>query len=101
MKILNQSKISAFTKKHPQYTTTLNTWHTICRNTNFNHFAELRNVLSNSVDVVGKCTVFNIHGNDVRLIAKVYYTQQRIFIQDVLTHAEYEKGKWKDNCKRK
>ena len=35
------------------------------------------------------CTVFNIGGNKTRLIAKINYAKQRVEIDRVLTHAEY------------
>lgn len=46
-------------------------------------------------DVVGRRTVFNIHGNDYRLVARVNYKTKRVFILYILTHAEYSKGGWK------
>lgn len=41
-------------------------------------------------------TVFNVKGNEYRLLTIVRYTRQQVFILDVLTHAEYTKGQWKD-----
>jgi HigB_toxin, RelE-like toxic component of a toxin-antitoxin system len=38
----------------------------------------------------------NIAGNKVRLIAAVHYNRNKIYIRDVLTHQEYEAGKWKE-----
>jgi mRNA interferase HigB len=40
-------------------------------------------------------TVFNIGGNDFRLITKIFYDDETILIRHVLTHAEYDKGDWK------
>ena len=45
--------------------------------------------------MVGRRTVFNIHGNAYRLIARVNFVTQRVFILHVLTHKEYDKGDWK------
>jgi len=47
-------------------------------------------------DQVGKLTVFNIGGNKVRLIAAIHYNRQKIYIRAVLTHSEYDEGKWKE-----
>ena len=47
-------------------------------------------------DLVGKCTVFDIKGNDYRLIVKNEYAIETIFIKEVLSHADYDKGRWKD-----
>lgn len=48
------------------------------------------------VDRVGKFTVFNIGGNKVRLIAAIHYNTGKIYIRHVLTHNEYDLGKWKE-----
>jgi mRNA interferase HigB len=49
-------------------------------------------------DAVGTCTVFNIKGNHYRLIATIDYRAQLMDIKKVLTHAEYDKEKWKKDC---
>jgi Uncharacterized protein conserved in bacteria len=48
------------------------------------------------VTVGGKTyTVFNICGNRFRLITKIEYRYQTIYIKRVLTHAEYDREEWK------
>jgi mRNA interferase HigB len=42
--------------------------------------------------------VFNIGGNKYRLIVKIRYQRQRIYVIHVLTHQDYDKGKWKNDC---
>ena len=46
-------------------------------------------------DIVGERTVFNIGGNKYRLIARVNYRTQKVFILAVLTHVDYDKDAWK------
>ena len=46
-------------------------------------------------DFVDSYTVFNIKGNSYRLIVKIEYRWQIIFVKQLLTHAEYNRGKWK------
>jgi mRNA interferase HigB len=55
---------------------------------------EMSQVYRNA-DLVGQRTVFNIAGNKYRLIARVNYQTQRVFVLCILSHAEYEKGAWK------
>ena len=50
-----------------------------------------------SADRVGNFTVFNIKGNNYRLITSIIYSAQRIYIKYVLTHAQYDKDKWKND----
>lgn len=45
--------------------------------------------------VVVIATIFNIKGNHYRLITAVDFGRATIRVVDVLTHAEYNKGKWK------
>lgn len=33
--------------------------------------------------------MFNIHGNHYRLITRIDYLRQKIYVREVLTHAEY------------
>jgi mRNA interferase HigB len=40
-------------------------------------------------------TVFNIAGNKYRLIAAIKYRWAVVYIRAILTHVEYNKGKWK------
>jgi len=61
----------------------------------FLSFAELRATFP-SADQVGKLTVFNIGGNTTRLIAAIHYNRQKVYIRAVLTHEEYDEGKWKE-----
>ena len=61
----------------------------------FNSIAELRTIFP-SADKVGKLTVFNIGGNNIRLIAAIHYNRQKIYIREVLTHAEYDNNKWRE-----
>jgi len=49
-----------------------------------------------TADLVGRYTVFNTKGNKYGLIARVVYKSQTLFIIDVLTHEEYDLGKWKE-----
>lgn len=48
-----------------------------------------------TADSVGDKTVFNIKGNHYRLIVYIRYDLGIIWIKDLLTHADYDKGTWK------
>jgi mRNA interferase HigB len=41
-------------------------------------------------------TIFNIKGNQYRLITAIHYNTGIVFIRDFLSHAEYSKGQWKE-----
>lgn len=48
-----------------------------------------------AADMVGDLAIFNIRGNKYRLIVRMVFRYQRIYIKEFLTHAEYDKGVWK------
>ena len=51
-----------------------------------------------SASLVGHCVVFNIGGNKYRLVTRILYTSQKVFVLKMMTHAEYDDDKWKEDC---
>jgi mRNA interferase HigB len=51
-----------------------------------------------TASIVGNCIVFNIGGNKYRLVTRVLYSSQKVFVLKIMTHSEYDKGKWKKDC---
>jgi mRNA interferase HigB len=86
--------ILKFSEQHRDALVPLMNWYRITRKADRNSLAEVRKDFGHA-DVVGRRTVFNIHGNDDRLIARVNYKTKRVFILHILTHAEYTKGEWR------
>jgi len=97
MRILGYERIAAFVKKHADSRAPLKTWYSAAGSAAWKSLAEVRRVYPHA-DAVGACTVFNIGGNKYRLVAVIDYQTQMIAISDVLTHAEYNKDKWKSRC---
>lgn len=95
MHIITRKRLLDFSKKHPDSEEPLDRWYRIVKQSNYNSFAELRKTFPKA-DQVGKLTVFDIGGNKYRLIAYIVYSAQRIYIRHILTHPEYDKGKWKE-----
>ena len=60
------------------------------------NFADVRKTF-NAADLVGSLVVFDIGGNKYRLAAAIHFNRGKVFIRHVLTHAEYNKGKWKEH----
>ena len=99
MRVISRKKIVDFCNKHGKEQASLNSWYVTVKNRTYRSFSELRHTFpkvdSVLVDKGRKLTVFNIGGNNVRLIAAVHYNSQKLFIRHILTHAEYDKEKWK------
>jgi mRNA interferase HigB len=94
MRIIKRGALVQFWEQHPDARASLESWYGVVRKANWKTPAELKHVYRNA-DLVGRRTVFNIAGNKYRLIARVNYQSQRVFVLYLLTHAEYDKGAWK------
>lgn len=95
MHIITRKRLNEFAERYPEVESALARGYREMKRGNFASFAELRNVFP-SADQVGKLTVFNLGGNKVRLIAAMHYDRHRVYIRAVLTHREYDDGKWKE-----
>jgi mRNA interferase HigB len=79
---------------HPQAKIPLMVWYRIAGARKWTSIVEVRRDFPHA-DLVGNRTVFNIGGNDFRLVADIWYPGQVVYVKAVLTHAEYDKGRWK------
>ena len=94
MHVISRKALVEAAKKHSDAEASLDAWHKVADKATWQNLAELRKTYP-STDYVAPFVVFNIKGNDYRLIVKIELRWQMIFIKHVLTHAEYDKGDWK------
>jgi mRNA interferase HigB len=92
MRIISNKAFQNFADLHPQAETPLQEWRGKIRTATIQSYAELKN-LFNSVDKVGDYFVFNIAGNNYRLIAAIHFNTQTLYIRSIMTHKEYDKWK--------
>ena len=95
MRVISKPAILKFARRYPDALVPLMNWYRIARRADWNSLADVRSDFAHA-DIVGRRTVFNIHGNHYRLITRVNYTTKRVFILHIVTHVEYSKG----DCKR-
>ena len=94
MHVIAKPALIEFWEKHPDAETPLQAWFRTIENETFVDFNDLRATFA-SADYVDGLTVFNIGGNKYRLIVAIHYNRHKVFVRAVLTHAEYDLGKWK------
>ena|SRR2546427_3805095 len=97
MNVQNFKVIEKFARNHADSRPSLDSWYKITRNVIWRNFADVR-MTFNSADIYKCCVIFDIGGNKYRLIAYIDYEIQTISIVEVLTHADYDKDKWKRHC---
>jgi len=95
MHIITRKRLNDFAEVHPTAGSGLAHWYKIFKKSDFENFVAVRRVFPHA-DQVGGLTVFNIGGNKARLIAALHYNRRKVYIRAVLTHAEYDEGRWKE-----
>ncbi|MEZ4863046.1 MAG: type II toxin-antitoxin system HigB family toxin [Caldilineaceae bacterium] len=96
MHIITFRRLREFWEKHPQAERPLRAWFSHVEHARWQNFAEVRNDFA-SADQVQRLTVFNIAGNHYRLVVRVEYHLQKVFVRAVMTHVEYDRETWKDD----
>jgi mRNA interferase HigB len=86
-------RLREFIDAYPDSEAPLATWHRLVKTAKWKHLSDLKLVFP-SADLVERRTVFNI-GQRYRLIARINYESKKAFVLYVLTHSEYDAGKWK------
>ena len=91
MRVLSKRALREFWRDHPHAERPMTTWYEYVVAAQWENFAEVKKTF-NSVDQVGDRIVFDIKGNDYRIIALVTYSPYyRVLIRFVGTHYEYDK----------
>ncbi len=94
MNVISRQRIYEFVKTHKDADSSLTAWYRAASKVEWKHLADVK-LNHPSADLVGDLTVFNIKGNDYRLITYINYQYKQVLIKEILTHSEYNKGKWK------
>ena len=94
--VISKKKLEDFWRAHADAKAALIAWHNAAEQATWHNLDDVRQTYA-SADVVGKWTIFNIRGNRFRLIVVIHYNRQKLFIRRVLTHAEYNRGDWKQD----
>ena len=95
MHIISKKRLREFWEENPRAKSALEAWYQVAEAVEWQSFAEVRQTF-NTVDQVGRFTVFDIGGNKYRLIAVIHFNRGKLYVRHVLTHAEYDEGKWKN-----
>ena len=91
MQVVAKRTLVKFWEKHNQAETPLRTWHSLVSKAEWKTPQEIRDQFGNSVDFVGdNRVIFDIGGNDFRLVVHVSYTFKCVLIKFVGTHADYD-----------
>lgn len=99
MKIGSRDRLVAAARRHPDAAGPLLAWITATEGANWRNLKEVHDVFRHAdavkVESGRTVTVFNIGGNKYRLMTAISYPIGAVNVLALLTHAEYDKKKWK------
>lgn len=101
VRVISLKLLKEFWGVHRDAEEPLRLWYKTAENASWSNLQDVRRTYSHADAVETRrgetLTVFNIGGNKFRLIVRINYDYALINVRAVLTHREYDKGKWKEH----
>ena len=91
MHIVSLKTLRSFWVVHPDIEQPLRAWYTIARRAHWRTPADIRADYASASFVGNNRVVFNIKGNDYRLVVLTGYRKGLLFIRFVGTHDDYDR----------
>ncbi|MBV6513491.1 MAG: hypothetical protein FMNOHCHN_03026 [Ignavibacteriaceae bacterium] len=89
MRIINKELINKFIKKYANSKNPLNSWAIKTQAANWKNPSDIQQTFANVSILKNKRVVFNIGGNNYRLIAVAELTEGNVHIRWIGTHEQY------------
>lgn len=91
MNIINRKTVVYYSQKYPQAKKQLLAWYNEMLEQEFGNFNELKAVYGNASIVNNQRVVFNIKGNEYRLLVSISFRRKACYTIGFGTHKEYDK----------
>lgn len=91
MHIISRKSLREFSAKHPQAKAPLAAWFAEASKAKWSQFADIKKSYRSADVVEDNRVIFDIGGNKYRLVVKIAYRMETVFILFIGTHAEYDK----------
>jgi len=85
------STLRAFWDKHPDAETPLSAWYALASRASWNTPADIKEAYRNASFTANNRVVFNVKGNDYRLVVAVRYDRRLMYIRFIGTRRQYDK----------
>ena len=89
MRIISRKTLREFWEEHPSAKIPLQAWYADTKQANWRSPNDIKKTYRNASIVANNRVVFNIKGNDYRLVAAINYSFSIAYIRFVGTHKEY------------
>lgn len=91
MNVISKKTLVLFYENHPQAKTPLEVWHSDVRKAQWDSPEQIKRDYSSASFLRDNRVVFNIKGNDYRLIVHIDYKRKIVRVKFIGTHSEYDK----------
>ena len=91
MRIIAISTLRAFWAKQADAQTPLKAWYALASRSQWKSPSDIKAAYRNASFTANNRVIFNIKGNDYRLVVLVRYDKGLLFVKFVGTHAQYDK----------
>ena len=91
MRIIALSTLRAFWVKHPDAEKPLRAWYALASRANWKAPGDIKEAYRNASLTAKNRVIFNVKGNDYRLVVLVRYDRGLMFVRFVGTHRQYDK----------
>lgn len=99
MRIVSKSAIVSFYQVHPEAKEKLEAWYRACKACSATSLSELKQTFSTADYVPKQFTVFDVGGNEYRIVTAIHYDRQIVYVREVFTHAQYDKWSRRNRAK--
>lgn len=89
--VIAKKALREFWLKHSDSEERLKAWHNEAEEANWKTPQDIKNEYPSASILQDNRVVFNIKGNNYRLVVKIYYDFSIVWIRFIGTHAEYDK----------
>jgi len=91
MNVISKRTIIKFYEKYPNSKTALEVWYADAKKSIWTTPADIKKIYANASFLADNRVIFNIKGNEYRLIVHIDYLRKFIRVKFIGTHSEYDK----------
>ena len=91
MRVISRKILREFWEKHPDAHQPLQAWYADVKHADWKKPSDIKNAYRNVSFLASNRVVFNIKGNNYRVIVVVQYSYGVVYIRFVGTHKEYDR----------
>jgi mRNA interferase HigB len=91
LRVIAKKILRDFWDKHPDCEQQLKSWYKEAEDANWKNPNDIKREYPSASILEGNRVVFNIKGNNYRIIVKINYSYQIVWIRFIGTHAQYDR----------